>query len=128
MVGRQCGDSAICCSADLERALHLIVRDHRSAQYFGKFARSVAAQRVHLPQSVLCGHEALREENVVDAGCCDRRNALCIARDGDGLREAGDFQCAIELRKGSTHRVAQARCEQKYAHAREDQQTGKEEK
>jgi hypothetical protein len=66
----------------------------------------VAAEGVHLPEAVLCGDEALGEEEVIERGGADVGDAVGVAPDGDWSGEAGDGDGAVELRKGVAHGLA----------------------
>jgi len=59
----------------------------------------VAAQRVHLPEPVLRGDEALGEEEVVERGGAEMRNTVGIALDRNGCGEAGESDRSVELRE-----------------------------
>ena len=54
----------------------------------------MAAEGVHLPEAVLCGDEALGEEEVVERGGAEVGDAVGVALDGDGSGEAGDGEPA----------------------------------
>ena len=66
LIGGKSGDGAVCGCADEEGALKTIVSEERGAEDFSEGAGGVAAQGVHLPEAVLCGDEALGEEEVVE--------------------------------------------------------------
>ncbi len=67
----------------------------------------MAAEGVHLPEAVLCGDEALGEEEVVERGGADVGDAVGVALDGDGSGEAGDGDSTIELGEGVAHGLAE---------------------
>jgi hypothetical protein len=67
----------------------------------------VAAEGVHLPQAVLCGNETLREDEVVERGGSDVGNAVSIALDRNGSGQPGEGDCAVELREGVAHGLAE---------------------
>jgi hypothetical protein len=67
----------------------------------------VAAEGIHLPEAVLCGDKTLGEEQVVQRSGTDVRDAVGVALYGDGSREAGDGDGAVELRKGVAHGLAE---------------------
>jgi hypothetical protein len=66
LVGRKGGDGAVSGDAKLESALETVVGEKDRAKDLGEGAGSVAAERVHLPEAVLRGDEALSEEEVVE--------------------------------------------------------------
>ena len=49
-------------NANLEDALRFVVLDERRAHDFSEIPVGVAARGVHLPQAILRGHVALRDE------------------------------------------------------------------
>jgi hypothetical protein len=100
LVGGQDGDGAVCGGAELEGALGAVVEDHAGAEEFGEGAGGVAAEGLHLPEAVLGGDVALGEDEVVEGGGADVGDALGVALDGDGGREAGDGDGAVELGQG----------------------------
>ena len=67
----------------------------------------MAAEGVHLPEAVLCGDEALGEEEVVERGGADVGDAVGVALDGDGSGETGDGDSTVELGKGLAHGLAE---------------------
>ena len=77
--------------------------DEGGAEDLGEVAGGVAAEGVHLPEAVLCGDEALGEEEVVERGGADVGDAVGVALDGDGSGEAGDGDGAVELGEGVAH-------------------------
>ena len=66
LAGVQGGDGTIGGCTDLEGALGAVVRDHGRAEDFGELAGGVAAEGVHLPETVLRGDEALGHDEVVE--------------------------------------------------------------
>jgi hypothetical protein len=60
-----------------------------------------------LPEAVLCGDEALGEEEVVECGGAEVGDAVGVAVDGDGSGEAGDGDGAVELGEGVLHGLAE---------------------
>ena len=106
LIGRKGGDGAVGGGADLEGALDAVVGDEAGAEDFGEFSGGVAAEDVHLPEAVLRGDEALGEDEVVERGGVDVRDAVGVALDGDGSGEAGDGEGAVDLREGVAHGVA----------------------
>ena len=107
LVGGECGGGVVGCGADLESALEAVVIDEVGAEDFGEFAGGVAADEIHLEEAVLCGDEALREEEVVEVGRLDGGDALGVACDGDGLGETGGVECSVKLRERGSHGVAE---------------------
>jgi len=75
--------------ADLEDALRFVVLYERGAHDFGEIAVRAAARGVHLPEAVLSGDEALRDEEIVFGGGFDMRNTVSVAADCHGRGEAG---------------------------------------
>jgi hypothetical protein len=100
-------DGAVGGDAELEGALEAVVDDEGGAEDFGEGAGGVAAEGVHLPEAVLRGDEALGEEEVVERGGAEVRDAVGVALDGDGSGEAGDGDGAVELREGVAHGLAE---------------------
>jgi hypothetical protein len=107
LVGWEGGDGAVGGDAELESALEAVVEEEAGAEDFGEGAGGVATEGVHLPEAVLRGDEALGEEEVVERGCADVRNAVGVALDGDGSREVGDGDGTVELGEGVVHRLAE---------------------
>jgi hypothetical protein len=107
LIGGEGGDGAVGGGSDEEGSLEAVVRDEGGAEDFGEGAGGVAAEGVHLPEAVLCGDEALGEEEVVEVGGAEVGDAVGVALDGDGSRETGDRDGAVESRKGVLHRVAE---------------------
>ena len=66
LVGWEGGDGAVGGGADLEGALEAVVGEEAGAEDFGEGAGGVAAEGVHLPEAILCGDEALGEDEVVE--------------------------------------------------------------
>jgi hypothetical protein len=97
LVGGEGGDGAVGGGSDEEGALEAIVGEKAGAEDLGEGAGGVAAKGVHLPEAVLCGDEALGEEEVVECGGAEVGDAVGVALDGDGSGEAGDGDGAVEL-------------------------------
>ena len=76
------------------------------AEELGEGSEGAAAEGFHLPEAVLRGDEALGDDEVVERCGFDGGNAVGVALDGDGSREAGDGEAAVELREGVAHGVA----------------------
>lgn len=106
LVGGEGGDGAVGGGADLQGALGAVVGDEGGAEDLGEVAGGVAAKGVHLPEAVLCGDEALCDEEVVEAGGADVGDAVGVALDGDGTGEAGDGEVAVELGECVAHGLA----------------------
>jgi len=66
LVGWEGGDGAVGGGAELEGSLEAVVGEERWAEDLGEGAGGVAAEGVHLPESVLCGDETLGDEEVVE--------------------------------------------------------------
>jgi hypothetical protein len=107
LIGGEGGDGAIGGGSDEEGALEAVVGEEAGAEDFGEGAGGVAAEGVHLPEAVLCGDEALGEEEVVERGGADVGDAVGIALDGDGSREAVNRDGAVELGEGVLHGLAE---------------------
>jgi hypothetical protein len=93
--------------AKLKGTLLPVVFDEAGAEDLGELAGGVAAEHVHLPETVLRCDEALREEEVVDVACANGGYALRVARDGHGCGEAWDMERAVDLRERCAHGVSQ---------------------
>ena len=106
LVGRKNGDGTVGGVAELQGALRAVVLDEAGAEDFGEVTGSVAAESVHLPETVLRGDEALREEQVVEASGLDGGDAVVVARDRNRAGEAGDVECTVDLRQCGAHSVA----------------------
>jgi hypothetical protein len=65
----------------------------------------VAAEGVHLPETILRGDEALGEEEIVEGRGADVGNAVGVALDGGGSGEARDGDSTVELGEGVAHRL-----------------------
>lgn len=57
----------------------------------------MAAQKIHLEESVLCGDEALCEDEIVERGSADVRYAVNIALYGGRRGEAGNGEGSVDL-------------------------------
>ena len=69
--------------ANLQHALRLVVLDERGTHDFGQLAVGVAAHAIHLPQAILRGDVALRDEKVVEIGGVNVRDAVRVAADSN---------------------------------------------
>ena len=78
-----------------KNALLTIVRESGRAEDFAELAGRVAAREIHLPETILSGDIALREEEVVEIVSTDVRDALLIADDLDGRAKSGGRNGAI---------------------------------
>jgi hypothetical protein len=103
LIGGEGGDGAVGGGSNEEGALEAVVGEEAGAEDFGEGAGGVAAERVHLPEAILCGDEALGEEEVVECGGAEVRDAVGVALDGDGSGEAGDGDGAVELGERVLH-------------------------
>lgn len=106
LIGWQRGDGAVGGCTDLEDALGTIMRDKAWAENCGKLSGSMATKHVHLPETVLCGDKALCNDEVVEAGRVDMRNAVGVALNTYGSGETSDRKGAVNLRERVLHRVA----------------------
>jgi hypothetical protein len=100
LIGREGRDGAIGGGAELEGALETVVGQEGRAEDFGEGAGGVAAEGVHLPQTILRGDKALGEDEVVKRGSAEVGNAVVVALDSDGCSEAGNGDGAVELGEG----------------------------
>jgi hypothetical protein len=107
LVGGEGGDGAIGGGSNEEGALEAIMGEEAGAKDLGEGAGGVAAERVHLPEAVLCGDEALGEKEVVERGGAEVGDAVSVALNGDGSGEAGNGDCAVELGEGVLHGLAE---------------------
>jgi hypothetical protein len=99
LLGGESGDGAVSCGAKLKSALNAVVLKEASAGDLSELACSVTAEEIHLEESVLSSDEALSDDEVVEGRGADVGDAVGIALDGDGSREAGDCKCAVDLRQ-----------------------------
>lgn len=67
----------------------------------------MAAQGVHLKETILGGDEALREKQIVEALCVQRGHAARITMDADWSIEPGKMEGAGDLRQAVVDRRAQ---------------------
>jgi len=65
LVGRERGNGAVGSGANLEDALGAVMGNEAGAEDFGQFSGGVATENIHLPQAVLRGDIALREDEIV---------------------------------------------------------------
>ena len=65
LIGGEGGEGSVGGGSDEEGALEAVVGEEAGAEDLGEGAGGVAAEGVHLPEAVLCGDEALGEEEVV---------------------------------------------------------------
>jgi hypothetical protein len=107
LIGGERGKGAVGRGPDEEGALEAVVCEEAGAEDFGEGAGGVAAEGVHLPEAVLCGDEALGQDEVVERGGADVGDAVGVALDGDGSGEAGDGDSTVELGKGVAHGLAE---------------------
>jgi hypothetical protein len=107
LVRRKGGEGAVGSDAELEGTLEAVVGEEAGAKNLGESAGCVAAEGVHLPEAILRGDEALGEDEVVERSGTEVRDAVSIALDGDGGREAGDGEGAVKLREGISHGLAE---------------------
>jgi hypothetical protein len=100
-------DSAVSGEAKLKGALKAVVDEQTRAENFGESASAVAAESIHLPETILRSREALGEEEVVERGGADVRDAVGVALDCNGGREAWDRDGTVELWEGVLHALAE---------------------
>jgi hypothetical protein len=103
LVGREDGDCVVGGGGDLHGALGAVVGEEPVAEDLGEGAGCVAAECLHLPEAVLRGDVALGDDEVVHGGRTEVGDALIVALDGDGSREAGDGKGAVDLGEGVAH-------------------------
>lgn len=99
LLGGEGGDGAVGGGAELEDALDPVVLKEFVAEDFGEFAGGVAAEEVHLEETILRSDEALSKDEVVEGGGADVGNAVGVALDGYGSREAWEGERAVDLRE-----------------------------
>jgi hypothetical protein len=107
LVGRESGEGAVGGDAELEGTLEAVVDEEAGAKDLGESAGGVAAKSIHLPEAILRGDEALGEDEVVERGGAEVRDAVRVALDGDGGGEAGDGEGTVELGEGVAHGLTQ---------------------
>ena len=98
-------------------ALLPVVREGGRAEDFAKFTGRVTAAEVHLPEAILGGDIALREEEVVEIVSTDVRDSLLVADDLDGRAKSGDRNGAVQLRESCTSSAEEPEA---YASGRQD--------
>lgn len=103
LIGWESGDRAVGGDSELEGALEAVVDEEAGAEDLGESAGGVAAESVHLPEAILRGDEALGEDEVVERGGAEVRDAVRVALDGDGGRKAGNGEGAVELGERVAH-------------------------
>ena len=107
LVGWESGDGAVGGGADEEGTLEAVVSDEAGTEDLGEAAGGVTSEGVHLPEAILCGDEALGEEEVVERGGAEVGDTVGVALYGDGSGEAGDGDGAIQLGQGVAHGLAE---------------------
>jgi hypothetical protein len=65
LIGGKGGEGAVGGGAEEEGALEAVVSEEVGAEDLGEGAGGVTTEGVHLPEAVLCGDEALGEEEIV---------------------------------------------------------------
>src|SRR5581483_6219166 len=85
--------------AHAEDPLLAIKLDVSFAENLGEFTGSRPPDDVHLPQTVLRGYVALREEEVVKIRGFDGRNTVPVADNGYWSCKSGNAQLAVKLRQ-----------------------------
>ena len=76
-----------------------VILDHTRADQLSQLARRVAAEQIHLEESLLHVHEAEGKSDVVAFVGTDRGDAAVIALDRDRARQPYKRNLAIELRQ-----------------------------
>lgn len=66
LVGWEDGGGAVGGGTELEGSLEAVVGEERWAKDLGEGAGGVATEGVQLPEAVLCGDEALGDEEIVE--------------------------------------------------------------
>jgi len=66
LIGREGGDGAVGSGTKLQCALYAVMLKKTVSEDLGEFSGSMAAQDVHLEETVLRGDEALREGQIVE--------------------------------------------------------------
>ena len=91
LIGRQLRQNAVRGRPEREHTLAAIVRNQAAAKNLRKLPRGVSAQRIHLKEAVLGGHEALREDEIVKA-LRVQRGEHPAGRDGRGPARPGRLE------------------------------------
>ena len=81
--------------ANLQNALRLVVLDERRTENFGQLAVGAAPQAVHLPEPVLRGDVALRDEEIVLRSGGDVGNAVAVAAHSDRRGQSRQMRVAV---------------------------------
>ena len=81
------------------------VCDEVGAENHSQIAGGEAARHVHLPEPLLRGDVTLGEEEVVEVGRGDGRNAQRVASHHHRLGESGKLDGAVFLRQRGAHRA-----------------------
>ena len=63
------------------------------------------APNIHFPEAILRVHETLREEQVFEPVCVDRRNTQIVAKNVNAGVQANEFHLAINLGERCAHQV-----------------------
>lgn len=120
MLGRQGCDGAVGGGAELEDALDAVVVDESVTEDLREFTGGVAAKDIHLEEAVLRGDKTLGEDEVVEGSRADVRDAVCVALDGDGSREARQGEGSINLRERGDEGVVDIAAKREEASDAED--------
>ena len=97
----KCVASAFGSGSDEQQPLLAIVLQRRRPYDLGQLSEGCTAERIHLPQPVLGGVVALREQQIMRTRGADVGHTLRVADDGDGRGKANNFYAAINLGQGS---------------------------
>src|SRR6185437_16107016 len=101
------GDDALGGFPDEQYALHAVVLYVGGPEYFRHVSGGHAAGHVHLPESVLRGDVALRDEEVIEIGGLNVRHSVAVAAHRYGGVQAMQLKLAVKLWKRCAHVVFQ---------------------
>ncbi len=107
VVGGQVGVDAPRRRTKAKHALCRVVLHQRRTQHLGQLAIGVAAEHIHLPEAILRGHIALRDEEVLLRGRLDMGHAVDVAAHGHRRGNSVNLEVAIHLRQRGMGRGAQ---------------------
>ena len=86
--------------SDAESAKETILGHRRLTKDFRQAAVSDATLKLHLPESILRGHESLSKEGVMFVISPDVGNTPMFAADVNGLLQSGHVQSRSDISKG----------------------------
>jgi len=81
------------------------VLDELGAEHLGQLSRGVAAESIHLPETVLSGDEPLCEGQVVEVSGTDVRDTAVIALNRNTVVQAREGEGPLDLRQSTPHCV-----------------------